>query len=89
MGRDNKTPPFFLPFLFLLLKHRCQGLLTDVLALKRAVFVNRMDSLATGVLGYGLGSLADSVLCELPGQQKTDRCLDFSRCYGGLLVVVS
>lgn len=45
--------------------------------------------LGAGVLGYGLGSLADSVLRELAGQQESHRSLHLPRCDRGTLVVVS
>lgn len=43
--------------------------------------VNALDSkclFAAGVLGDSLGTLADGVLGEFTGQQKSDSCLDFS-----------
>ena len=48
-----------------------------------------LDSLfGAGVLGDGLGSLADSVLGQLTGQKETDGSLDLSAGDGGSLVVV-
>ena len=45
--------------------------------------------LGAGVLGDGLGTLADGVLGEFTGQEQTYGCLDFSAGDGGSLVVVS
>ena len=44
--------------------------------------------LGAGVLGDCLGSLRDSVLGQLSGQEETDSSLDFSGGDGGPLVVV-
>ena len=44
--------------------------------------------LGAGVLGDSLGSLRDSVLGQLSGQEQTDSSLDFSGGDGGPLVVV-
>ena len=65
------------------------------MALKRAV-VGRVHEntqrvkhlLGAGVLGDGLGALADGVLGELTGQQETDSGLDLPAGDGRLLVVV-
>ena len=46
------------------------------------------DLLAAGVLGDGLGSLADGVLGKLTGQEETDSCLDLSGSESGTPVVV-
>ena len=61
------------------------------MALKRAVVckVNTCSLLAAGVLGDGLGALADGVLGEFTGEKQTDGGLDFSAGDGGSLVVVS
>ena len=44
--------------------------------------------LGAGVLGDSLGSLRDSVLGQLSGEEETDSSLDFSGGDGGPLVVV-
>ena len=61
------------------------------MALKRAVFLKQeyRRLLAAGVLGDGLGALADGVLGKFTGQEQTDGGLDFSAGDGGSLVVVS
>ena len=48
----------------------------------------RLSSLAAGVLGDGLGALADRVLGKLAGKKKTNRRLDLPRADGRPLVVV-
>ena len=55
----------------------------NCVALKRAVFFSLLYKslhclLAAGVLGDSLGTLRDSVLGQLTGQEKTDSGLDFS-----------
>ena len=45
--------------------------------------------LAAGVLGDGLGALADSVFSQLTRQKETNSCLDLPRGDCGFLVVVS
>ena len=64
-----------------------------VVALKKAnketAKTRRRSSLAAGVLGDGLGALADSVLGKLTGKKKTDCSLNLPRSDGRLLVVVS
>ena len=50
---------------------------------------NNNNLLGLGVFGDGLGSLTDSVLGQLPRQQKSDCCLDFATGDGGTTVVVS
>ena len=62
-----------------------------LVALKRAVCfcnVNCNSLLAAGVLGDGLGALADSVLSQFTGQEQTDGGLDLAAGDGGALVVV-
>lgn len=63
------------------------------MALKRADFcvvaTSLVRLLGAGVLGYGLGSLADGVLGEFSGQQKTHGRLNFSAGDGRATVVVS
>ena len=49
----------------------------------------RLSSLAAGVLGDGLGALADRVLGKFAGKKKTNRRLDLPRADGRPLVVVS
>ena len=61
------------------------------MALKKAVGVvkqlgNRL--LGAGVLGDSLGSLSDSMLGQLSGQDQTDGGLDFPTGDGGMLDVV-
>ena len=59
-------------------------LLTNVSAPKRAVVVvvvfsvHETRSLAAGILGHGLRTLADGVFCKFTGKQKSYRCLDLS-----------
>ena len=45
--------------------------------------------LAAGILGDGLGALADSVFSQLTRQKETNSGLDLPRGDGGFLVVVS
>ena len=47
------------------------------------------ELLAAGVLGHGLGSLGDSVLGQLTGEEKPHGSLDLPGGDGGPLVVVS
>ena len=47
-----------------------------------------LASLAAGVLGDGLGALADGVLGQLPRQQQAHGRLDLAAGDGGALVVV-
>ena len=49
----------------------------------------RYNLLGAGVLGDSLGTLRDSVLGELTREEEPDSSLDFTRCDGGPLVVVS
>ena len=59
-----------------------------VVALKRAVLVKMLVGLLrSGILGDGLGALADCVLGQLPWKEKTHRSLDFAAGDGRLLVV--
>ena len=63
-----------------------------LLVLKRTVYVGckkRGSSLGAGVLGDCLGSLADCVLGQFPGQEKPDGRLYLAARDGGSLVVVS
>ena len=48
-----------------------------------------INLLGAGVLGDGLGSLRDSVLGKLTGEEQPDSGLDLARGDGGPLVVVS
>ena len=62
-----------------------------MVALKRAVFGFGLPGhslLGAGVLGDGLGSLRDSVLGQLTGQEEPDSSLDLPGGDGGPLVVV-
>ena len=53
-------------------------------------YVNRDDSLlAAGVLCDCFSSLANSMFCEFTRQQETNSSLDFPRCDGRFLVVMS
>ena len=40
--------------------------------------VHETRSLAAGILGHGLRTLADGVFCKFTGKQKSYRCLDLS-----------
>ena len=66
-------------------------LLQDLVAPKGAVVGIKAGSslLAAGVLGDGLGALADSVFSQLTRQKETNSCLDLPRGDCGFLVVVS
>jgi len=61
-----------------------------MVVLKRTVCCDLEVSnlLGAGVLGDSLGSLRDSVLGQLSGQEETDSSLDLSGGDGGPLVVV-
>ena len=61
-----------------------------LVALKRAEWCSCSPNslLGAGVLGDSLGSLRDSVLGQLSGQQEPDSSLDLSGGDGGPLVVV-
>ena len=50
--------------------------------------LTKASLLGAGVLGDGLGSLRDSVLGQLSGQEETDSSLDLPGGNGGPLVVV-
>ena len=64
-----------------------EWLLKEPLVLVRRTVINCL--LAAGVLGDGLGAFTDCVLGKLTRENKTNGRLDFTRCDGGLLVVVS
>ena len=60
----------------------------NVVALKRAVLVVVSSGLlGSGVLGDGLGALADGVLGELSWQEQTHCSLNLAAADGRLLVV--
>jgi hypothetical protein len=58
-------------------------------AVSSLVIERGSNLLGIGVLGDSLGSLRDSVLGQLSGEEETDSSLDFTRSDGGPLVVVS
>ena len=49
--------------------------------------VHETRSLAAGILGHDLRTLADGVFCKFTGNQKSYCCLDLSLTNGGILVV--